>query len=224
MQTHSLADPLLALEPDVRALVVGDDPLVRQGFVARLADTAAGQASTHEDIADALDDTEANLVLWDLGPRPVAPSPGALDLSVPVVALAPHGTSARDLLAAGAHGVLRRDISTERLVHALGTVLQGLAVIDPVLLDERPRAMPGARSGANGTGVGAAVEVEPLTARETEVLELVAAGLSNKQIAEELGISAHTVKFHVNAILSKLDVHSRTEAVVRAMQLGVVLV
>lgn len=223
MQTHSLPDPLLALEPDVRALVVGDDPLVRQGFVARLADTAAGQASTHEDIPDALDDTEANLVLWDLGPRPVVPPPGTLELPVPVVALAPHGTSARELLAAGAHGILRRDVSTERLRQTLGTVLHGLAVIDPVLLDERPGTGAGvatARLGVEGSGL----EVEPLTARETEVLELVAAGLSNKQIAEELGISAHTVKFHVNAILSKLDVHSRTEAVVRAMQLGVVLV
>lgn len=218
MQTHSLPDPLLELKPDVRALVVGDDPLVRQGFVARLADNAAGQASTHEDIPDALDDVEANLVLWDLGPRPVAPSAGALDFTVPVVALAPHGSSARDLLAAGANGVLRRDVSTERLVHALGTVLHGLAVIDPVLLDERgPSPAPAARLSPE-------IEFEALTARETEVLELVAAGLSNKQIAEELGISAHTVKFHVNAILSKLDVHSRTEAVVKAMQLGVVLV
>ncbi len=218
MQKHSLPDPLLALQPEVRALVVGDDPLVRQGFVARLADTAAGQASTHEDIPDALDDTEANLVVWDLGPRPVAPAPGTLDFTVPVVALAPHGTSARDLLAAGAHGVLRRDVSTERLVHALGTVLHGLAVIDPLLLDDhRPASVPPARLTAD-------FDVEPLTARETEVLELVAAGLSNKQIADELRISAHTVKFHVNAILGKLDVHSRTEAVVRAMQLGVVLV
>jgi two-component system nitrate/nitrite response regulator NarL len=217
MQKHSLADPLLALQPDVRALVVGDDPLVRQGFVARLADTAAGQASTHEDIPDALDDTEANLVLWDLGPRPTALSPGTLDFSVPVVALAPHGSSARELLAAGAHGVLRRDVSTERLVQAMGTVMHGLAVIDPALLDERSTAplRPAAEVG---------LDVEPLTTRETEVLELVASGLSNKQIAESLRISAHTVKFHVNAILAKLDVHSRTEAVVRAMQLGVVLV
>lgn len=221
MQKHSLPDPLLALQPDVRALVVGDDPLVRQGFVARLADTAAGQASTHEDIPDALDDTEANLVLWDLGPRPMALPPGTLDLPVPVVALAPHGTSARELLAAGAHGVLRRDVSTERLVQAMGTVMHGLAVIDPMLLDEpRPVGIASARLGAEA----AEVEVEPLTARETEVLELVASGLSNKMIAEELRISAHTVKFHVNAILAKLDVHSRTEAVVRAMQLGVVLV
>lgn len=218
MQKHSLPDPLLALQPEVRALVVGDDPLVRQGFVARLADTAAGQASTHEDIPDALDDTEANLVVWDLGPRPVAPSPGTLEFTVPVVALAPHGTSAHDLLAAGAHGVLRRDVSTERLVHALGTVLHGLAVIDPLLLDDhRPAPVAPARLTPD-------MDVEPLTARETEVLELVAAGLSNKQIADELRISAHTVKFHVNAILGKLDVHSRTEAVVKAMQLGVVLV
>lgn len=221
MQKHSLPDPLLALQPEVRALVVGDDPLVRQGFVARLADTAAGQASTHEDIPEALDDTEANLVLWDLGPRPVVLPPGTLELPVPVVALAPHGTSARELLVAGANGVLRRDVSTERLVQAMGAVLHGLAVIDPVLLDERAAAntMIPARLDA-----AAALDVEPLTARETEVLELVASGLSNKQIAEELEISAHTVKFHVNAILAKLDVHSRTEAVVRAMQLGVVLV
>lgn len=221
MQKHSLPDPLLALQPDVRALVVGDDPLVRQGFVARLADTAAGQASTHEDIPDALDDTEANLVLWDLGPRPVVLPPGTLDFQVPVVALAPHGTSARELLAAGANGVLRRDVSTERLVQAMGTVLHGLAVIDPVLLEERSvSALAPARINVEA----AEIDVEPLTARETEVLELVASGLSNKQIAEELKISAHTVKFHVNAILAKLDVHSRTEAVVKAMQLGVVLV
>jgi DNA-binding NarL/FixJ family response regulator len=221
MQKHSLPDPLLALKPDVRALVVGDDPLVRQGFVARLADTAAGQASTHEDIPDALDDTEANLVLWDLGPRPMVLPPGALDFQVPVVALAPHGTSARELLAAGANGVLRRDVSTERLVQAMGTVLHGLAVIDPVLLEERSvSALAPARINVEA----AEIDVEPLTARETEVLELVASGLSNKQIAQELEISAHTVKFHVNAILAKLDVHSRTEAVVKAMQLGVVLV
>jgi DNA-binding NarL/FixJ family response regulator len=148
--------------------------------------------------------------------------PGTLDLPVPVVALAPHGTSAQELLSAGANGVLRRDVSTERLVQAMGTVLHGLAVIDPVLLDERI-SLASTRSSVVAAAQGEA-EVEPLTARETEVLELVASGLSNKQIAEELRISAHTVKFHVNAILAKLDVHSRTEAVVRAMQLGVVLV
>jgi DNA-binding NarL/FixJ family response regulator len=64
---------------------------------------------------------------------------------------------------------------------------------------------------------------EDLTAREREVLSLVAEGLPNKAIALRLGISDHTVKFHINAILSKLGVQSRTEAVVRAVRLGVLV-
>jgi DNA-binding NarL/FixJ family response regulator len=59
-----------------------------------------------------------------------------------------------------------------------------------------------------------------LTAREQEVLELLAAGLSNRRIAERLGISEHTVKFHVNAIYGKLDASSRTEAVNHALRRG----
>ena len=64
--------------------------------------------------------------------------------------------------------------------------------------------------------------VERLTARELAVLRLVAEGLPNKTIALRLGISEHTVKFHVNAILGKLGVASRTEAVVRATRLGLI--
>jgi len=62
-----------------------------------------------------------------------------------------------------------------------------------------------------------------LTNRELEVLRLLAEGCSNKQIAVRLGISENTTKFHVNAIFSKLDVETRTEAVVRAARLGLVL-
>ena len=62
--------------------------------------------------------------------------------------------------------------------------------------------------------------VEELTPRETEVLQLLADGLTNKAIAQRLGISDHTVKFHVNAVLGKLGAQSRTEAVVRASRLG----
>ena len=64
---------------------------------------------------------------------------------------------------------------------------------------------------------------EDLTPRETEVLQLLADGLTNKAIAQRLGISDHTVKFHVNAILGKLGAQSRTEAVVRATQHGLLL-
>ena len=64
---------------------------------------------------------------------------------------------------------------------------------------------------------------EELTPREMEVLQLVAEGLPNKQIATRLGISDHTVKFHVDAILGKLGAHSRTEAVTRAARLGLLV-
>jgi DNA-binding NarL/FixJ family response regulator len=96
-------------------------------------------------------------------------------------------------------------VGREDLVQAAG---QGLVVHDPSLA-------PGP-----GPGRDPAVLVEDLTPRETEVLQLLADGLTNKAIAQRLGISDHTVKFHVNAVLGKLDAQSRTEAVVQASRLG----
>jgi two-component system, NarL family, nitrate/nitrite response regulator NarL len=224
MQTHSLADPLLeaGLPDGVRALVVADDPLLRERFVARLGAMAAGHAAAADDLFVAVQRSQANLVVWDLGPG------GGADLmdgtfgglGVPVVALSSQTGSARPLLSAGATAVLRRDGSAEALRSALAPVLHGLVVVDPAL---DTIADDGFATGRALSSPTAGTDVEPLTARETEVVELIATGLSNKLIAERLGISAHTVKFHVNAILAKLDVHSRTEAVVRAVQLGVVM-
>jgi len=65
-------------------------------------------------------------------------------------------------------------------------------------------------------------EAIPLTPRENQVLQLLAQGMTNKAIALDLGITDHTVKFHVNAIMGKLGAQSRTEAVVRATQLGMI--
>ena len=64
--------------------------------------------------------------------------------------------------------------------------------------------------------------LEPLTARELEVLRLLSDGMTNKEIASRLGITEHTIKFHVNAILGKLSAETRTEAVVHAARLGIV--
>ena len=223
MQTHSLADPLLeaGLPDGVRALVVADDPLLRERFVARLGAMAAGHAAVKDDLFVALEKSQANLVVWDLGPGGMGDVPDAAfgALGVPVVALSSQMGSARPLLSAGATAVLRRDGSAEALRSALAPVLHGLVVVDPALDSIADDGFSGRALASPTTGT----DVEPLTQRETEVVELIATGLSNKQIAERLGISAHTVKFHVNAILAKLDVHSRTEAVVRAVQLGVVM-
>ncbi len=95
-------------------------------------------------------------------------------------------------------GILPTDSSTEELTAAIHALSQGLIVGAPHLLFESE---------------GEPIERGPLTERELEVLGLLAQGLANKQIAMELGISEHTVKFHVSSIYTKLDVTNRTEAV-----------
>ncbi|MCX7707512.1 MAG: response regulator transcription factor, partial [Anaerolineae bacterium] len=161
--------------------------------------------------------------LWDLGWDP-GPALGRLaeqwDELPPVVALAPDASTATAAWQAGARGLLRRDLAPEQLVAALTAVAEGLAVIEPTfasslwLQSERSPFGPDTETPS---------PIEPLTPRELEVLRLMAEGLPNKTIARRLGISEHTVKFHVNAILGKLGVAGRTEAVVRATRLGLIL-
>lgn len=200
-----------------RALVVADDPLVRQSLQVRLGPIAAGEATCSDDLALALTRTDANVVLFDLGPD--AANEGELTsqvsaLPVPVVALAPAGLARVALLGAGVAGVIGREVDGLALGSALAAVRQGLRVTDRAAIDELDRPAPTEVLGAR---------VDGLTHREHEVVQLMAEGLSNKQIADRLGISAHTAKFHVNAVLGKLHASTRTEAVVRAVQRGVVM-
>ena len=99
-------------------------------------------------------------------------------------------------------------------VYILAQNRQGLVVVDP----ELARALP-----VNRLAEEDALVVEPLTPRELDVLQLLAEGAANKEIARRLEISEHTVKYHVNAILGKLSAQSRTEAVVRATRAGLIM-
>jgi len=101
---------------------------------------------------------------------------------------------------AGAWGILPPESSAEELNAAIHALSQGLIVGTSALLFESEGEHP---EGTEG----------PLTDRESEVLGLLSKGLANKQIAMELGISEHTVKFHVSSIYQKLNVTNRTEAV-----------
>ena len=115
-------------------------------------------------------------------------------------------------------GVVGRETPAAALGSALGSVLHGLRVSDGALADELDvEAAPDRTPPLPGR------DHDHLTAREQEVVQLMAEGLSNKQIGDRLGISAHTAKFHVNAVLGKLDASTRTEAVVRALQRGFVM-
>jgi len=198
----------------LRIAVIGDDPLARSGISA-LAGSVAGATVVAELSADELPNAaplDADVVIWDLGPAEEA-ALGTVTRAVelPIVALVHRG--AEEALAAGARGVLARDVEGERLESALRAVVAGLIVVDEALRADlgRLRRTPTAEAA------------EALTPRELEVLGLLAEGLSNKLIGVRLGISEHTVKFHVNAILDKLDVETRTEAVVRGARLGLLL-
>jgi DNA-binding NarL/FixJ family response regulator len=105
--------------------------------------------------------------------------------------------------------VLARAAGPDAVAAALGAAAHGLSVLDPAVAPGWIRPPEDAPA-------------EGLTAREAEVLGLLAEGLSNKGIAARLGISEHTAKFHVNAILAKLGAESRAAAIVKAARLGLV--
>ena len=218
IQEIVLADSLL--DSSHRILVVADDPLARVGLATLLAEqsncTVVGQVSGDTDLTENLAIYAPNIVVWDMSWR----SGGAIerladlgDIGVPTVALLADESVAADAWIAGARGLFLRSTRIENIVAALSAVLRGLVVIDPalasVLLSPRERA--------------SAPLSEALTARELEVLQFLAEGLANKVIAQRLGISESTVKFHVNAIMGKLGAQSRTDAVVRATRLGLVI-
>jgi DNA-binding NarL/FixJ family response regulator len=169
--------------------------------------------------ADLLVTTPADIVLWDLGWEAsfdLDDDAEALDrilvTGTPCIALVDDPMTAIAVRMGGVSGVLSRDVDARMLADAMKAVMAGLLVIGPSLSEsfwperDRPVESP----------------IEPLTPRETEVLQLLADGLSNRAIGQRLDISEHTAKFHVTAIMSKLAAQSRTEAVVRATRLGLI--
>ena len=116
-------------------------------------------------------------------------------------------------LKAGARAVLHRSSSRNEIIAAIKVITSGLVVLPPELLATLLHEAPPADD----------VLKAQLTRRELEVLAAMADGASNKAIARQLGISFHTAKFHVAAILAKLDADSRTEAVAKAAQSGLVM-
>jgi len=199
---------------EIRVLVVAGDPLARAGLAALLAGQedceVVGLASDDDDLGVALSVYRPDAVVWDVG-WDAADLPDALAEwdaeTAPLVALLPEPGLGAALWAAGARGLLPRSVSGARLAAALVAVCAGLAALDPDLTAGLPAP-------------AATASIEPLTPREMDVLELLAEGLANRAIAQRLGISEHTVKFHLNAILGKLGAQSRTEAVVLAIRLG----
>jgi two-component system, NarL family, nitrate/nitrite response regulator NarL len=186
----------------LRIAVAGRDPLARGRLASLIRE--------FEDVL--IVDCDADVALVD---GDALPSVGKCD--APSLLLVSDLSRASEALAAGARGVISRT-STPRQIHAaLRAIAEGLRVIDGGT-DGDTVLQPKAKAER----VADAELVEPLTARELEVLRLLSAGMTNKEIAARLGITEHTIKFHVNAILGKLEAETRTEAVVHAARLGIV--
>jgi two-component system nitrate/nitrite response regulator NarL len=201
-----------AVDP-LRVLVVSGDPLARGGLAALVAgdpELALAGESTPRDAARSAAAARTAALLWDVAGGGTEGLAAAAALA-PVVALAADEAQAAEALRAGARGALFRGAGQDAIAAALAAAVRGLAVLDPALAGGFIRPPEALGSG------------EALTPREREVLSLLAEGLANKAIAARLGISEHTAKFHVNAILGKLDVDSRAEAIVKAARMGLVV-
>jgi len=177
------------------ALRIGD-PDLRAGVTARLH-AMDGAVLVAEEAA-------AELLISDAAPE-------ADDQPVLVLA---EGAAALAALRAGAAGVLAPDASAGDLAAVLPALARGLVVVPPEAL----AGLLGRRAQDYPLGPSAS-----LTRREREVLDLLAAGASNKLIARQLGLSFHTVKAHVAAVLDKLGAASRADAVARGARQGLVM-
>lgn len=211
----------------VRVLIVADDPLARAGLATLLANVSdilvVERISSADDLALAAETHHPDVLLWDMGWRPEAGLARLAEAQtrIPVVALLEDEADALHARRAGARGLLRRDSAPSKMTAALLAAAENLLVLDPDFLaavtPQQPPEPPAPQFAGDEPPL-----LEELTPRELEVLRLLAEGLPNKTIAQRLDISEHTVKFHVNSLLGKLSVASRTEAVVRATRLGLI--
>ena len=203
----------------IRIVVVDDHPIVRQGLVSTLDDEedfeVVGEASSAEDALAVLARTRPDLILLDLelpGMSGIDAIPRLREISpqTRVLVFTASDTDERVLSAvrSGAGGYLLKGVAVSEITSAIRTVAAGGTALAP--------SAAGRLANAIRTPRGAG----PLTAREREVLHLVAQGLPGKQIAVSLGISERTVKFHTASLIRKLGADNRAQAVALAAQRG----
>lgn len=207
----------------LRLLIVDDHQLAREGLRAVLEDSGfdvVALAATGEEAVELAAVSQPDVVLMDV--RLGAGIDGleatrrirALGLECKVLMLTLHDMPAyvREALAAGAAGYVLKDAAIGELKAAIEQAMAGRSAIPLDLINAAIRAVPASARDADLSRL--------LTARELEVVQQVAKGLTNKQIARELDISPATVKVHVERIIGKLGVSDRTQAAVLATQMG----
>lgn len=215
----------------LRLLIVDDHNLFRQGLARILADYeqlhVVGQGANGQDALALVEQLQPDVVLMDVN-MPVLSGPDAVrelrvqhpGLPVVMLTVSERDEDLFDAIRAGARGYLLKNVGAAELIDALQRVHAGEAILAPPmavrLLEEfRTLAEQAPREPTT-------TPVEGLSERELDVLRLVAQGLSNREIADALGLSEHTVKTHLANILDKLHLRSRAHAAAYAVQAGLV--
>ncbi len=210
----------------LRIIVADEHPLIRIGlqeFLTRLSDEVEIlEAKSLEDALETLDrEGPFDLIITDLLVQAMKGFDGlrqlhqkAPDIPVVVLSVKDSAHDVRSAIEAGAMGFIPKTSSPEVMVNALKLVLSGGVYLPPNVL----RGEPGRSAAALGGEGSGEVALSHLTPRQREVLALLAQGKTNKQIANELGLAAGTVKVHMSRILKALNVNNRTQAVIAASQ------
>jgi DNA-binding NarL/FixJ family response regulator len=217
----------------VRIIVADDHHVVRTGFAALLGTqpdfTVVGTACDGAEAVRICREVSPDVVLMDVrmpvmdgieATRQLA-GPGPGGPRILILTTFDLDQYVYDALRAGASGFLLKDVTAERLFDAVRVIAAGEALLAPAvtrrLISEFTRLRP------KPDGATSSIALAALTPRETQVLRLVAEGLSNTEIAARLVVTEETVKTHVSRMLSKLGLRDRTQAVVTAYETGLVV-
>jgi DNA-binding NarL/FixJ family response regulator len=210
----------------IRILVADDHPIVRDGLVAILSTQpdldVVAEAGDGQEVLAQVAQSQPDVVLLDLEMPQLDGVETLRRLrerhpQTRVIIFTAFDTDERILAAvqAGAQGYLLKGAPRQEVFNAIRVVHEGGSLLQPVVASKLLRQMSAPAAGDAGL-------VDPLTPREQEVLNYLAQGLQNKEIAQKLVISERTVKFHVSSILTKLEAGNRTEAVAVAAQRGLI--
>lgn len=209
----------------IRILLAEDHILVRESlrqYIDKEADLeVVGEAGDGEQMVKLATELKPDLIIADIAMPKINGIDATkqlkeLNIQVPVLILTAYDLDQYvfPVLEAGAAGYLLKDISGQELIESIRRVHRGDSVLHPAIMS---KVMQRFRKESAGP---AEPSIELLTDREVEVLALAAHGKTNKEIAEELVVSVRTVEAHLGHIFTKLDVSSRTEAVILALKKG----